>query len=100
MMRRLKIISDLSREISFIATTWNPESKMYVPKEESFPVPMNYIDVTRNTHTSLDVWVEKILMITGTLMEKENNQMHGQVSGHLTEIHGPETDEETSDLKT
>ena len=32
---------------------------MYVPKEESFPIPMKYIDVSRNTHTSLDVWTEK-----------------------------------------
>ena len=26
--------------------------------EESFPIPLKYIDVTRNTHTSLDVWLE------------------------------------------
>ena len=34
----------------------------------------------QNTHTSLDVLLEKMLMITGTWMEKENYQMHGQVS--------------------
>ena len=28
---------------------------MYVPKEESFPVPLKYIDVSRTTDTSLDV---------------------------------------------
>ena len=33
--------------------------KLYVPREESFPNPMKYIDVTRNTHTSLDVMMEK-----------------------------------------
>ena len=33
--------------------------KLYVPNEESFPIPMKYIDVSRNTHTSLDVWTEK-----------------------------------------
>ena len=49
-----------------------------MPIEESFPVPLKFIDVTRTTHTSLDVFVEKILMITGTWMEKENGQMHGQ----------------------
>ena len=49
--------------------------KLYVPREESFPIPMKYIDVTRNTHTSPDVMMEKILMITGTWMEKENFQM-------------------------
>ena len=57
-----------------------PRVKLYVPREESFPIPLKYIDVTRNTHTSLDVLLEKILMITGTWMEKENYQMYGQVS--------------------
>ena len=33
--------------------------KLYVPKEESFPTPLQYIDVTRTTHTSLDVLLEK-----------------------------------------
>ena len=41
--------------------------KLYVPKEESFPIPLKYIDVARTTHTSR--------------MEKENYyQMHGQAS--------------------
>ena len=48
-----------------------PRVKLHMPKEESFPFPLKYIDVTRNTHTSLDVMQEKILMITGTWMEKE-----------------------------
>ena len=56
-----------------------PRVKLYVPREESFPIPLKYIDVTRNTHTSLDVLLEKIL-ITGTWVEKENCRMHGQVS--------------------
>ena len=30
-----------------------------MPREESFPIPLKYIDVTRNTHTSLDVLLEK-----------------------------------------
>ena len=30
-----------------------------MPKEESFPIPIKYIDVTRTTHTSLDVLLEK-----------------------------------------
>ena len=37
-----------------------PRVKLYVPREESFPIPLKYIDVTRNTHTSLDVLLEKI----------------------------------------
>ena len=36
-----------------------PRAKLYIPKEESFPIPLKYIDVTRTTHTSLDVLLEK-----------------------------------------
>ena len=36
-----------------------PRVKLYVPKEESFPVPMKYIDVTRTKYTALDVLLEK-----------------------------------------
>ena len=36
-----------------------PRVKLYMPKEESFPVPLKYIDVARTTHTSLDVLLEK-----------------------------------------
>ena len=50
-----------------------PRFKLYVPKEESFPVPLTYIDVTRTTHTSLDVLLENTLIITGTCMEKESD---------------------------
>ena len=32
-----------------------PRVKLYVPQEETFPIPMKYIDVTRTTYTSLDV---------------------------------------------
>ena len=82
---------------------------LYMPKEATFPIPTKYIDVTRNTHTSLDVMMEKILKITGTWMEKENYQMHGQASQdsfyqtkrHLMDIHDlGEIDEETNDFKT
>ena len=36
-----------------------PRVKLYSPKEESFPIPLKYIDVTRTTHTNLDVKLEK-----------------------------------------
>ena len=36
-----------------------PRSKLYSPREESFPVPLKYIDVSRTTHTNLDVKQEK-----------------------------------------
>ena len=30
-----------------------PRVKLYSPREESFPIPLKYIDVTRTTHTNL-----------------------------------------------
>ena len=32
--------------------------KLYVPREETFPIPLKYIDVSRTTHTNLDVMQE------------------------------------------
>ena len=63
----------------YLVITWNPEFKLYMPREESFLIPMKYVDVTRTTQTSLDALLEKI-MITGTWMEKKNDQIHGQAS--------------------
>ena len=36
-----------------------PRVQLYVPKEETFPIPLKYIDVTRSAHTDLDVSQEK-----------------------------------------
>ena len=36
-----------------------PRVKLYSPREESLPIPMKYIDVSRTTHTNLDVKQEK-----------------------------------------
>ena len=36
-----------------------PSVKLYVPREESFPGPLKYIDVTRTTDTSLDITLKK-----------------------------------------
>ena len=36
-----------------------PRFELYVPKEETFPIPLKYIAVTRSTHTDLDVVQEK-----------------------------------------
>ena len=33
--------------------------KLYSPREESFPIPLKYIDVFRTTHTNLDVKQER-----------------------------------------
>ena len=35
-----------------------PRVKLYSPREESFPVPLKYIDVSRTTRTNLDVMQE------------------------------------------
>ena len=35
-----------------------PRVKLYSPREESFPIPLKYIDVPRTTHTNLDVMQE------------------------------------------
>ena len=35
-----------------------PRVKLYTPKEESFPFPLKYNDVTRVTHTALDLLQE------------------------------------------
>ena len=36
-----------------------PRVKLYSPREESFPIPLKYIDVSRPTHTNLDVMQER-----------------------------------------
>ena len=36
-----------------------PRVKLYMPREESFPIPLRYIDVTRATSTTLDVMLER-----------------------------------------
>ena len=47
------------QEASYTAITLNPRVKLYSPREESFPIPLKYIDVSRTTHTNLDVKQEK-----------------------------------------
>ena len=36
-----------------------PRVKFYSPREESFPIPLKYIDVSRTTRTNLDVMQER-----------------------------------------
>ena len=36
-----------------------PRVELYSPREESFPIPLKYIDVSRTTHAKLDVKQEK-----------------------------------------
>ena len=46
-------------------------------EKNHFPIPLKHIDVTRNTHTSLDVMLEKHVEDNWNV-EIENWQMHGQ----------------------
>ena len=54
-----------------------PRVAFYSPREESFPIPQKYIDVTRTTYT------RSALMIIGTLMVLETCLILGQVSHNL-----------------
>ena len=60
-----------------------PRVQLYVPREESFPIPLKYIDVIRSTHTDLDAAQENELMTIGMLTETEICQIRGRVSQDL-----------------
>ena len=49
-----------SKDTSFIVITLNHEYN-YVPREETCPIPLKYIDVVRSTHIDVDVLQEKKL---------------------------------------
>ena len=74
-----------------------PRVKLYSPREESFPIPLKYIDVSRTAHTNLDVKKEKRTEDIGISMGHETCQILGQVSHNLlywkknllTDICGP-----------
>ena len=52
------MISGPCQETSQTAITLNPESN-FTRGEKSFPIPLKYIDVSRITHTHLDVMLER-----------------------------------------
>ena len=60
-----------------------PRVKFYSPREESFPIPLKYIDVTRTTHTNLDVKQEKRIDDYWN-MALETCLILGQVSHNFT----------------
>ena len=62
-----------------------PRVKLYSPREESFPIPLKYIDVTRTTHTNLDVKQEKRIDDIGMSMDQEICLILGQVSLSLVQ---------------
>ena len=51
--------SDPCQETSKTAITWNSKVKLYSPREESFLIPLKYIDVAMTTDTTLGVVSEK-----------------------------------------
>ena len=84
MMVKLEMIFGTFQAIWFTVITWNPGSNCPCPREESFPIPLKCIDVTKTTDTSLDVLLEKASMTIGTLMEVVNCQIHRQVFTRFT----------------
>ena len=44
---------------NFIRHHVEPRVKLYLPRDEAFPILLKYIDVSRTTHTNLDVKQEK-----------------------------------------
>ena len=60
-----------------------PRVKLYSPREESFPIPLKYIDVTRTTHTNLDVKQEKRIDDYWNIDGLETCLILGQVSHNL-----------------
>ena len=77
-----------------------PRVKLYSPREESFPIPLKYIDVSRTTHTNLGVKQEKRIDDYWNIDGQETCLIHGQVSLNLlywkknlqTDICGPVRD--------
>ena len=53
-----EMISGPFQETTFTRITLN-RIKRNVPREESFSIPLRYIDVTRATSTTLDVMLER-----------------------------------------
>ena len=63
---------------------FEPRVKFYSPREESFPIPLKYIDVSRTTHTNLDVKQEKRIDDRWNIDGQEICLIHGQVSLNFT----------------
>ena len=59
MMVKQEMISDPFQATFIYRHHVEPKVKLYMPREESFHIPLKYIDATRATNTSLDVMLEK-----------------------------------------
>ena len=60
-----------------------PRVKLYSPREESFPIPLKYSDVSRTTHTKWMLCKNAASTTIGTSMGQETCQILGQVSHNL-----------------
>ena len=60
-----------------------PRVKLYSPREESFPFPLKYINVSRTTHTNWLLNKNAASTIIGTSMGQETCRILGQVSLNL-----------------
>ena len=58
MPEKHEMISGPFRETSFTDITLGRESKLHTPREETLPIPLKHVYVTRATHTTLDVMQE------------------------------------------
>ena len=82
MMRKLKWLLDDHRRIHLSSSCCTPSQNVHVERR-IMSHSVKYIDVTRTTHTSLDVMLEKTDCTLLEWMEKKNCQMRGQDSQDL-----------------
>ena len=82
-----------------------PRVKLYSPREESFPIPLKYIDVSRTTHTNLEVKQEKRIDRWVTRLVRSLNRFHTiyfigtKPSRRIYVVRG-EIDEKTADIQS
>ena len=84
-----------------------PRVNLYSPREESFPIPLKYIDISRTTHTNLDVKQEKRIDDYWNIDGSRDLSDPGQVSHNLlywkknlpTGICGPGTNQLENSLQ-
>ena len=58
----------------------DPRVQLHMPKEETFPVPLKYMDVMRSTNTALDVAQEKRINDCWNVADNRVCQIRGQDS--------------------
>ena len=69
------------QKVTSLSYHLEPRVQHHVPREEeTFPTPLKYSDVTRATHTNLDVLQENVLTIIGMWPRFEVYQIMGKDS--------------------